>query len=274
MNDRVQLALGRRVKEIRAKLGLTLDQFSNAARQYGVTWDPSAIKKLESGKLAASLPNMLILAKVIESLTGEPTKLSDLFPGTGAIELNDDATITREDLRKALDGGHYDIIRSEPLAVSDEPVVQAITDVIVGSTQSALESVSLTAYNDATSQYGDVMTGHMPTLAEKRAAKKLGLTSSGFAACCLMRYGRFLDEEAAHRAGANATPQKRGRETRLIIEEIDGLLDRLFEQTDIGGRAAIEILGLPYGEQPKREDFSIAANMDENRDVESETPDD
>lgn len=276
MNEKTQVALGQRIKEIRTELGLTLDQFSTAARRYGATWDPSAVKKLESGKTSASLPNMLVLVKVLESLTGKPMKLSDLFPGDGTIELNDEATITRAQLRRALDGGHYEILRIEPKPLPDEPVYEDIVDVIVGSTTKAVESIGLTAVNDAVAEYGDVMTGHVPTLAEKRAAKRLGITPDVVAALCLMEYGRFLDEEAAHQAGANATPQKRGRETRLIIEKLDLMLENAIEQVNIGGKAATTVVGRLYDNQPNvtQKTFGIAANMDANRDVESETPDD
>lgn len=48
--------------------------------------------------------NMLILVKSLESLTGESLVLSDLFPGEGDIKLDGGASISREELRKALNG--------------------------------------------------------------------------------------------------------------------------------------------------------------------------
>ena len=40
------------------------------------------------------------------------------------------------------------------------------------------------------------------------------------AAVCDVLYGHSLDEEAAKRAGEGATPQKRGRVTRVLADEI------------------------------------------------------
>ena len=66
-----------------------------------------------------------------------------------------------------------------------------------------------------------------PTSAEKRLANRLikeqqvlVLDDYTVAAICDVLYGHSLDEEAAKRAGEGATPQKRGRVTRVLADEI------------------------------------------------------
>lgn len=59
-----------------------------------------------------------------------------------------------------------------------------------------------------------------PTLAEQRAADREKMPVRTLMAWCHMLYGHDLDTEAAERAGEGATPQKRGRATRIILGEI------------------------------------------------------
>ena len=82
-----------------------------------------------------------------------------------------------------------------------------------------------------------IVANHFPTMAEARLETRLSeanedfkrqadyfepLTPEGFyvAAICDVLYGHSLDEEAAKRAGEGATPQKRGRVTRVLAGEI------------------------------------------------------
>lgn len=72
------------------------------------------------------------------------------------------------------------------------------------------------------------MAAHYPpTSAERRLAirlskkhEDLAANDLAVAAVCDVLYGHSLDEEAAKRAGEGATPQKRGRVTRVLAGEI------------------------------------------------------
>ncbi|PKU99124.1 hypothetical protein CQR53_1808, partial [Bifidobacterium pseudolongum subsp. globosum] len=57
---------------------------------------------------------------------------------------------------------------------------------------------------------------------ERQMSNTDPITPEGFyvAAICDVLYGHSLDEEAAKRAGEGATPQKRGRVTRVLADEI------------------------------------------------------
>lgn len=186
---------------------------------------------------AASLFNMLILVKSLESLTGKPLVLSDLFPGEGEIKLDGGGSISREELRKALNGNHFELLGIPPKKMSDDPVIQQLNQALLNSIPNIMAKVSeylvSTALNGP-SKIRNEMTHHSPTLSEQRAADKVGITAPAFAAICLLRYGRFLDEETARRAGQNSSPQKRGRETRGVIEEIDLCIDHMINDGPIG----------------------------------------
>ncbi|MHB1328059.1 MAG: hypothetical protein ACYC2K_07640 [Gemmatimonadales bacterium] len=58
------------------------------------------------------------------------------------------------------------------------------------------------------------------SLAESRAAKKLGVRPLEIQQRAIALWGRSLEAEALDRAGADSTPQARGRVTRVLVDEI------------------------------------------------------
>lgn len=234
---RINEAIYAYIDSMRAAKGLTLDQIATEARRYGATWTPGFISGMKRNASAASLFNMLILVKSLESLTGKPLVLSDLFPGEGEIKLDGGGSISREELRKALNGNHFELLGIPPKKMSDDPVIQQLNQALLNSIPNIMAKVSeylvSTALNGP-SKIRNEMTHHSPTLSEQRAADKVGITAPAFAAICLLRYGRFLDEETARRAGQSSSPQKRGRETRGVIEEIDLCIDHMINDGPIG----------------------------------------
>lgn len=175
---------------------------------------------------AASLPNLLLLARTIESLTGTDVVLPDLFIGSGDVELTDTVSISREELRKALSGNFF-TLEEKTTAMSENPVVSSATQAIISALPDIMQRLSSSIVDSLPSAQKDKVELHEPTLSEVRAAKKLSVTPEAVSALCLMKYGQFLDAETVSRAGENASPQKRGRETRGVLEELDLLIDDL-----------------------------------------------
>jgi hypothetical protein len=64
------------------------------------------------------------------------------------------------------------------------------------------------------------LRGIHPSLAEKRAAARLGAPPFVVAAWARHLSGGSLDEEAVRRAGANTSPQARGIVRRALTEEL------------------------------------------------------
>lgn len=60
----------------------------------------------------------------------------------------------------------------------------------------------------------------VPTLAEERAAKKLGVSPATVAGKARRLWGHTVDDEATKRAGEGASPQARGHVTRQLIKEL------------------------------------------------------
>ncbi|PLS23799.1 hypothetical protein [Bifidobacterium imperatoris] len=271
---RINEAIYSYIDSVKTNKGLTLDQIATEARRYGATWTPGFISGMKRNASGASLFNMLILIKALESLSGESLVLSDLFPGDGDIELDGESSISREELRKALDGKQFELLRKSGGNLFEDPVIQQLNQSLLQSVPDIMANVSnylvVTAINGPR-EIHNKMAHHSPTLSEQRAAAKVGITPSAISAICLLTYGRFLDEETARRAGENASPQKRGRETRLVIEEIDQKIDYLINDgpvnfpalNDLSAELADRIAAHP-------EEYAIAANRDPNKEIERE----
>ncbi|KFI65333.1 hypothetical protein BCUN_1099 [Bifidobacterium cuniculi] len=86
--------------------------------------------------------------------------------------------------------------------------------------------------------YIEPSQGRQPTSAEMRMASRLGVQPPVLVRNVDRLYGHSVDTEAAERAGEGATPQKRGRETRIIegevadaIENEPSIMEQLEEMT-------------------------------------------
>lgn len=215
------------MKSCRAQYDLTLDQFASESRVFGSNWNYSSVKKLEEGKMSMTLDNLLILAKTVSSLTQTEVNLSQIFRGEGTLNVGDSYFITRSDIRKALEGEGYELQQIQQPSKEGDSAVAFLSKAIMEQIPDIMKNVSSALVHKAAQQYPDVFLSHVPTLSEVRASEKLNIAPGAVVALCLMKYGRFLDDETAARAGAGASPQKRGRETRGVLEELDLLIDDL-----------------------------------------------
>ena len=188
-------AIYQTLASIREENGLTLDDIAVASRRYGAKWTPGFISGMKRNKSAAQLGTMLVLCKTIESLTGKPFTLPDLFPGDGTVEFDDGISINRDDLRAALSGDRYSFV------VGDSILEQTVLKMIQGSVAKYNRALSGMLDREAEQLYGDIARQHAPTLSEERAAEKLGITAKAVASLCLLEYGRTLDQVTESLAG-------------------------------------------------------------------------
>lgn len=185
------------VRSYRKSHGLTLDAIALAGREFGASWSGSSIQAIEGGKSALTLPTLLHLALALGHLSGKPLRIIDLLGPAVAVD------------QQTASGGGQQVIRSW--------VERALCG----------ETVELTAadYQHARRASAAVGARRDPgtaaaSLAESRAARKLGLTSHELQQQAILLWGRSLEEEALDRAGLDRTQQARGRVTRILVAEI------------------------------------------------------
>ena len=240
----------------RAEHGLTLDQIADASHRYGTNWGNVNVSRMEKGggKVDA-LPTLMVLLATLNDLTDDRLTLADIFTDyASAIDINGYET-SYENIVNALQGGivsfnatHDDLKQKLYSLMREDGIEQPENGVDLGDF-----IVSDTAKPRIdTSKTPPFIINHYSTAAEKRLQQRIILgpkgnlrfateedkkvshwifdtlrrygidTSSGFmvGAVCDVLYGHSLDEEAAKRAGEGATPQKRGRVTRVLAGEI------------------------------------------------------
>lgn len=170
------------LRSYRAERGLTLDQIATASHKYESGWTSATLSHMESGgSKADSLETLLILLATLNDLNRDDLRLSDIFMDCDAVEVGDGFEVDEDGFFNALGGRPVDI--SDPF------------------------------------EHGQLIPLYA-TLAETRLANRSGVDSEALHEACMNLYGHSLDEEAAKRAGEGATPQKRGRVTRVLADEI------------------------------------------------------
>ena len=221
--------LGRRLKEIRHERGLTLDDIATASQHFGTNWTSATISSMErGGSNIARLDVLMILTEAVTftddngdvapmtlvdwfSIWGEEDGQYVVIAENDTISLNDELSTSRNNVAAALEGQPPTLFPLIGTKEQREELHRAVD--MKGTTSTDTENRP---------HIPDRLRGnaHVATLSEQRAAIKFGLSPELFACVVKMRYGHYLDEEVAKRAGADASPQKRGRVTRKIFEEL------------------------------------------------------
>lgn len=215
---RVNKAVGKFLLHYRTRYGLTLEDIAAASQRYGSGWSAATVVSIQrGGSRADSLPVLILLIQSLNDLTGNDLTVSDLFvmllnarnTRTRLIDITDSLSIRNVDMCDILRGKHVNLRNlniSSPGSSNQDQEGPKADD-------------AQTAGSEDTSRY------RLPTFAEKRASAKIGVPPEVFSGYCTRLYGRSLDEEAAARAGEGASPQKRGRATRVIVSEVSAAIN-------------------------------------------------
>lgn len=228
-------AAGRFLRRYRQMHGLTMDSVATAGREFGATWSLSSVQAIEAGKAAPTLPTLLTLALVLGRLSGEPVRLADLVSEADLIDrpfvARPDQPVRRTWLERVLSGVPVELHDVDYVHVadhgegseSDDSELAALASNIPLTPQQRREQVD--ALWEAMNEPPDADSGRSSaskrhSLAESRAAKKLGVQPLLLQQHAVRLWGHSLETEALHRAGADSTPQARGRVTRILVDEL------------------------------------------------------
>ncbi|WP_129870415.1 helix-turn-helix domain-containing protein [Bifidobacterium pseudolongum] len=225
--------LGIWLKEYRRNHGLTLSRIADAARKYGANWRAANISRMEAGGNSIdALPTLLTLFAALNDLTGDDLKLSTPFANE-VQRVEKGAAAPLLSMNGDYDVDTYEIYRS----LKDRPVKLSSSASLTVAGNDGKNSVGVifpdTMMHSQEDGHDTPINRHYPpTSAEKRLANRLikeqqvlALDDYTVAAICDLLYGHSLDEEAAKRAGEGATPQKRGRVTRVLAGEILNMIN-------------------------------------------------
>ncbi|MCG2800379.1 MAG: hypothetical protein L6367_17825 [Cellulomonas sp.] len=122
--------------------------------------------------------------------------IADLFEGSESVFVNKTTTVRLSELRSALRGGSFDI---ESLFDADG------------------RPAMLNHAHSIANGEGRIGTY---TLADERAARTLNRSDNELISASLKKWGRTLSAERDARAGRGASPQRLGRVTRTLLDEL------------------------------------------------------
>lgn len=195
----IGVAIGDAVRRARGEHRVTRDALARAGAEFGASWGRTTIENIETGKFAPTISTLYLLCRALSAQTRRHYALLDLLPADGQLEVSDGFAVSAARLRRFL-GDH-----STP-----EMVGESFDEFVRGLASPPLP----------------------PTLAETRAAKRLSIEPADLQRRAYELWGEPLDAVVAHSAGADASPQARGHETRRRVEELRASLTRPSRGTD------------------------------------------
>ena len=237
--ETISTAVGAFVSQVRREHGLTLDQIARAARSYGASWSASSVSNIERGQASLTLPTLLLLALALGDLLEEPLTLSALL---GEVEVLTLASGGQHPVKRSWVDG---VLKGAEVTMSSVDRVDRVDteddhEVDEGFEDEVLRRMRETRGREATRAERADQVAHlldqsqMPpesatrnpargdagSLAEERAAKKLGISLDRLRQLAVGLWARSLEEESSRRAGPDSTPQARGRVTRVLVDEL------------------------------------------------------
>ncbi|MEO7124170.1 MAG: hypothetical protein ABI400_13845 [Lacisediminihabitans sp.] len=229
-------AVGAFLRAYRLEHGITLDSIAQVGREFGSTWSLSSVQSIEGGRAAPTLPTLLTLALVLGRLSGEPLRLADLLGSAKALDRpyvdGPDQPVLRSWVERALSGSKVELTDADyehkldrPAPVEEEELERAVARRGTAPLTEEERHFQVDALWEAMNEPpepGEYRRSRRPrvSLAESRAAKKLGIQPLVIQQRAIQLWGRSLEAEALDRAGTDSTAQARGRVTRVLVDEI------------------------------------------------------
>lgn len=214
--------IGAHVRRLRDRHELTLDDIATYAREvHGLKWSTTRVRKIENGDGAATVETLVTLADVLTHLTGETVRAPDLLQSGAPVQIAPRTVLAPGSLPAAL-RGDAGLDLWDGLGIESRVATGGATD-----EHEALHELRR-ALGDRAGAWEDedVVSAYRGAgLADRRAAERLGISLGRLVGLSLHAWGRLLSQESVARSGADATPQKRGRITRGLMDELSQLAD-------------------------------------------------
>ncbi len=231
----IDAAVGNYLRAFREAHGLSLEQVANAARRSGATWGAASVRSIERGEASLTLDKLIHIGLAIRHLSNESVALKDLLGAGEWFRISDEELsplLSRSWLIGVLSGDQIDASLTREMRVMPPRYLQS-------GARSGRKLGHLSRGGVPPKTTVEESMWVAPTAAEDRAAKKLGPMVSGASVALWAQHlwGHSLDDEARHRAGENASPQARGRVTRILTEEIRTAMIEHSEDELVGSRS-------------------------------------
>lgn len=187
-------AIGDFVKGYRSKFHISRDALAQAGSALGMTWGTTSIENIEAGRFAPTLPTLFALGSALSALAWQEDRLllSDLLGDAERVTIGSDFSVSTDRIRNFL-GAPDSIV--------------TLGDVLEESSRMLQAEAKRTT-----------------PLAERRAAKRLGVDLQVLQDAAWRLWSDTLEGIIVKSVGRDASPQARGHETRARVAELGAYL--------------------------------------------------
>lgn len=190
----IAVAIGQFVRKFRAENHVSRDALANGGSALGMTWGPTSIENIEAGRFAPTLPTLFALCSAMSAASwrhewGDKITLPDLFADVERVTIAEDFVVSKGRLLS-----------------------------FFGDTEALLTIGDLT--NESIRMLDAELRRVTPTLAERRAAKKIGIHPDELRDAAWHLWSDTLEGIVSKSVGADASAQARGHETRARVAEL------------------------------------------------------
>lgn len=194
----------------------TLEELATHGRAVGATWSSGSISAIERGDFKTTVETVALLALALDRLRGAEflrgnITSRDLLQTDQPIALGKTLATSTEELLRFLGGGY-----SGEVINTTYHLTQAREG--IGEQVAKLESLNLP--NDSFDLFRRVEEAGPETPATERLAKKIGADPYELRSWSVHLWGKTFEDHRDQIAGPDSTPQKKGRVSRELLEEI------------------------------------------------------
>ncbi|MGO3067515.1 helix-turn-helix domain-containing protein [Corynebacterium casei] len=207
--------VGKNVRNLRG--AHTLDDVAAYGRKFGATWSSGSVSAIERGNFKVTIETLIFLAFALDQVRGAETvgdglTIRDLLDSDELIDFGANTIrTTTSDLMKFLSGqpsGHV-LNMEHAMDLFSEQLKDWVGE---------MDEMNLPT-NLASFHIG-VEEGGTETRTDIRLAKKIGIHPYELRSWAIELWGKNFESRRDEVAGKDATPQKKGRVSRQLLNEI------------------------------------------------------
>lgn len=210
--------VGVNLRTIRHQYGLTLNDVSKALRSFGFNWSTGRLGDIEAGRGSATVQMVLGLSMALSEACEEPISPLQLLRSEAPVSLDGKwLAVKGEVFERLLSGQQHSVRPGTDTPGPNEGEVLERFDALLSRDEKAPETADAGASAVLSADWD---------LADSRAAKRLNMRDEDFQRLCVDTWGHLLSVEVRQRADHGASPQKKGRITRQLLEELKAGVER------------------------------------------------
>ena len=210
--------VGQNLRRLRYRFSLT--EFVGVAREYGATWSTSSISAIERGNANVTLEGLSLIQVTLSELLGRPVQLNELLGFDPSFNPNEHWDEWDEETQTGVFHNEEDYWGVDKLVQWTNNQVLYVSD-LVAWINNPTPDILQAGFERAKQLLR--LAGKLPpvvTPGEERLAKKLDISAEQLQDWSQQLWGEPIEARRDRLAGEGASPQKKGRVSGKLLDEI------------------------------------------------------